>query len=165
MFYIIEADTPFLLLLKDLDIHSFYFNNLTNQLINKDISISLLIVYRLSYPFLLQRSILSSFTITISRTDLVKGLLTESQLYQLYQRFGYPLVQQLQVILTCIDQEFDQYTIEYLSKYYYYYQKHGRSLGCFRFTIKDNTEFNYTILVDIFYIDSKPVLYIIDETT
>lgn len=38
--------------------------------------------------------------------------------------------------------------------------------GRFRFNIRDpNTEFNHTIIVDIFYINGDSVLHVIDQTT
>jgi hypothetical protein len=37
-FHVVEADTPFLLLLYDLDKIGVYYNNLTNQLVRKDVT-------------------------------------------------------------------------------------------------------------------------------
>ena len=56
-------------------------------------------------------------------------------------------------------------TLQYLSKYCEYCQKHGRSLGRFGFIIKDDIKFNYNVIVDILYIEGKPVLHLIDKTT
>ena len=33
-----------------------------------------------------------------------------------------------------------------------------KSLGRFKFTLKDDYEFNYSVYVDIMYLDGKPVL-------
>ena len=35
----------------------------------------------------------------------------------------------------------------------------------FKFTLKDNYEFNYLVYVDIMYLDEKSVLYIVDLVT
>ena len=35
---------------------------------------------------------------------------------------------------------------------------HKKSLGRFKFTLKDNHEFNYLVYVDIIYLDGKPIL-------
>lgn len=46
-----------------------------------------------------------------------------------------------------------------------YYQKHEKSLNGFKFILKENTKFNYSILIDIIYINGSPLLHVIDETT
>ena len=56
-------------------------------------------------------------------------------------------------------------TLKYLTKYCEHCQKHGRSPGRFRFNLKDDVDFNYSIIVDIFYITEKPMLYVVDEGT
>jgi hypothetical protein len=37
-----------------------------------------------------------------------------------------------------------------------------KSLSKFKFSLKNNYEFNYSVIIDIIYLDSKLVLYIID---
>ena len=56
-------------------------------------------------------------------------------------------------------------TLEYLAKYYKHYQKHGQSPGQFKFNLRDNINFNYSIIINIFYISGKPVLHVINEGT
>ncbi|KAJ8066993.1 hypothetical protein OCU04_004372 [Sclerotinia nivalis] len=53
--------------------------------------------------------------------------------------------------------------IERLSQFCKHYQLHSKSLGRFRFTIKNDIDFNYLVILDIFYIDGKPVLHLVDE--
>ena len=53
--------------------------------------------------------------------------------------------------------------LQYLTKYCEKYQKCNLSPGCFAFTIKDNLSFNYNIIIDIIYIDGKPVLDLVDK--
>ena len=33
----------------------------------------------------------------------------------------------------------------------------------FKFTLKDNYEFNYTVIIDVIYLDGKPVLQVVDS--
>jgi hypothetical protein len=40
-----------------------------------------------------------------------------------------------------------------------------KSLGRFKFTLKDNYEFNYSVIIDVIYLNGKPVLQVIDSTT
>ncbi len=59
----------------------------------------------------------------------------------------------------------DRETLEYLTKYCEKCQKHGRSPGRFKFNLRDDVNFNYSVIIDIFYINGKPVLHVVDEGT
>ena len=59
----------------------------------------------------------------------------------------------------------DRMAIKQLTKFCHYYQKFSKSLGRFRFTLQDNINFNYNIIVDIMYISGSPLLYIINKGT
>ncbi|KAJ5544720.1 hypothetical protein N7535_006892 [Penicillium sp. DV-2018c] len=41
----------------------------------------------------------------------------------------------------------------------------GKSPGRFKFTFRDDYEFNYSIIIDILYLEGKPVLQVIDAAT
>jgi hypothetical protein len=41
----------------------------------------------------------------------------------------------------------------------------GKAPGRFKFTLKDNREFNWCIVINVMYLDSKLVLYVVDEAT
>jgi hypothetical protein len=41
----------------------------------------------------------------------------------------------------------------------------GKAPGRFKFTLKDGYKFNCCIVVDVMYLDGKPVLYVVDEAT
>ncbi|KAH8799102.1 hypothetical protein F5884DRAFT_869701 [Xylogone sp. PMI_703] len=91
--------------------------------------------------------------------------LTEIELRRLHCRFGYPSVERLRKILERSRHDVDDKVLQYLSKYYKYCQKHNRSPGRFKFTLQNDVKFNYAILVDVMYINNKPVLHIVDEAT
>jgi hypothetical protein len=59
----------------------------------------------------------------------------------------------------------DHNILEYLIKYYEYCQKYRKAPGRFKFNLQDDVNFNYSIIVDIFYITGKPVLHVVDEDT
>ena len=42
---------------------------------------------------------------------------------------------------------------------------HKKSPGRFKFTLKDDYEFNYSIIIDVMYLDGKPVLQVVDSAT
>lgn len=62
------------------------------------------------------------------------------------------------------DYETNKKIIDNLLKYYSYCQKYRKLPGHFTFTLKEDTKFNYLILVNIKYINNNLILYIIDET-
>jgi hypothetical protein len=52
-------------------------------------------------------------------------------------------------------------------KYCSHCQLHGKSLGWFKFTLQADQDpiFNYSVYVDVMYIDCSPILHVIDEAT
>jgi hypothetical protein len=42
---------------------------------------------------------------------------------------------------------------------------HGKSPGRFKFTLKDDYKFNYPVIINILYLDGKPVLQVVNSTT
>jgi hypothetical protein len=38
-----------------------------------------------------------------------------------------------------------------------------KSPGRFKFTLKDDHKFNYSIIIDVIYLDGKPVLQVVDS--
>ena len=42
---------------------------------------------------------------------------------------------------------------------------HGKSPSRFKFTLHDDYEFNYSIIIDVLHLDSKPVLQVVDSST
>jgi hypothetical protein len=91
--------------------------------------------------------------------------LTDVELRRLHRRFGHPSVERLQKLLYSAGHETDRLAIEQLTKFCHYCQKFGKSPGRFRFTLRDDVNFNYNIIVDIMYISGSPLLHIVDEGT
>ena len=88
------------------------------------------------------------------------------KIHRLYRRFGYPSAEKLyRVLKRSKHNDVDKKVINYLIKYCSFCQKYGRSLGRFKFTLYKDLDFNHSVYVDIIYINSGLVLYIIDEAT
>ena len=51
------------------------------------------------------------------------------------------------------------------TKYCTHCQKHRKSPGRFKSIFKEDVNFNYSILVDIIYIDDNPILHVVDKAT
>ena len=81
----------------------------------------------------------------------------------MHRRFGHPSVGKLHALFERSGHDIDKEMIEKLTKYCRHCQKHGKSPYRFKFKLPDNLDFNHTVFVDIFYIDGKPVLCVVDE--
>ena len=55
--------------------------------------------------------------------------------------------------------------IQYLTKYCHQCQMHEKSPGRFRFTLKDDYEFNYSVIINILHLDERLVLQVINSST
>jgi len=161
-FHIMHAKTPFLLSLADMDKLGVYFNNLTNSLITST-SNSVPVVRRFGHSFLLWDTSLQSFIAESFTCN--PCYLTNVELQRLHRRFGHPSVGKLQNVLERASHNVDKRALEYLTKYCEHCQKHSQSLYKFKFSLKDNVDFNASIIVNVFYLKGKPVLHIVDEGT
>ena len=52
-----------------------------------------------------------------------------------------------------------------INKFCHYCQIKSKATRRFKFTLKKDVDFNYKIIVDVMYLDKKPVLYAVDATT
>jgi hypothetical protein len=55
------------------------------------------------------------------------------------------------------------YTIKHLTKFCKQCQLHAKSLGRFKFTIKDNCNFNYLVIVNILYLNRRLIIQAINK--
>jgi hypothetical protein len=160
-FHVVQVDTPFLLCLADMDDLKVYFNNLQNVLITPTKTVP--VVRQFGHPFLLWHAPLQTYL--IDSLDQNPCYLTEVELRRLHRRFGHPSVEKLKKLLDSTGHNVDTDALQHLTKYCHFCQKHSRSPGRFRFTIQDDIDFNYSIIVDIMYISGEPLLHIVDEST
>ncbi|KAF1934616.1 hypothetical protein EJ02DRAFT_305544, partial [Clathrospora elynae] len=52
-----------------------------------------------------------------------------------------------------------------IQKLCHHCQAHNPAPQQFKFSLKDDREFNFEILVDVMYLSGKPVLHVIDSAT
>lgn len=163
-FHVVKADTPFLLCLADMDRLNIYYNNLQNKLILNDDKI-IPITRRFGHPFLLWECSLNAYVTESFACN--PCYLTETELRQLHRRFGHPSAMKLRRLLerSGHGNNLNKEMLDRLSKYCSHCQKHGKSSGRFRFTLRDDVEFNYSIIVDVMYIDNSLILHVVDEAT
>jgi hypothetical protein len=164
-FHIVKADTPFLLCLKDMDTLGVYYNNLQDLLVAPSRTVP--VVRRFGHPFMLWDQTLYSYICESFEHN--PCYLTTTELRRLHRRFGHPSADRLHRVLerSGHGEGINKKTLHQLNKFCAHCQKHGKSPSRFKFTLRDNedVDFNYSIYVDIMYIDGQPVLHVIDEAT
>ena len=153
-FQVVPTNTPFLFCIADMDTLRVKFDNLENVLIQGDTRVP--IVRKWGHPWLLLHQLEKS---------VAWSHLTESELRQLHRRFGHPSVHRLLRVLQRAGHEVEVKLIEHLTKFCHYCQMNQKSPGRFKFNLKDDYEFNFSIVIDIMYLSGKPVLQVVDSST
>jgi hypothetical protein len=153
-FHVVDADTPFLLCLQDMDKMGVYYNNISDRIVHPGGSYP--IVRRFSHPFV------------VWDAQTAIAYLTEPELRQLHRRFGHPAVERLATVLNRAGYDDPKHhgLLQKITDYCSFCQKHGQSPRRFKFTLRsDSVAFNHTIYADVLYIDNSPVLHVVDEAT
>lgn len=91
--------------------------------------------------------------------------LTETELRRIHKRFGHPSVEKLYNVLYRAGHDIERKALEHLTKYCQHCQKHGKSPGRFKFSLQDDIDFNFNVIVEIMTINGKPILCIVDAAT
>ena len=52
-----------------------------------------------------------------------------------------------------------------INKFYHYCPIKGKAPQRLKFTLKKNIDINYKIIIDVIYLNKKPILHIVDTTT
>ena len=130
-FHVVQADTPFLLSLADMDSLQVYFNNLLDVLTtpNGDIPV----VRRFGHSFLLWDTSLQHFLMDSFYSN--PCYLTSVELQRLHRRFGHPSVDRLYTVLNRAGHNIDKKALDYLTRFCTHCQKYRRSLGRFKFIL------------------------------
>ncbi|KAI0994210.1 hypothetical protein K3495_g13972 [Podosphaera aphanis] len=152
-FHVVQAETPFLLCLQDMDKLGIFFNNLKDVIIKSDGS-TVPVVRLFMHPFLIWGPTAINY-------------LTEIELRQLHWRFGHPSVNRLVRTLERAGHDDPQHRnlLNRITKFCVFCQTHSRSPGRFKFVLKDDVYFNQSIFIDVMYIDGNPILQVVDEGT
>ncbi|KAF7570061.1 hypothetical protein PtrM4_100630 [Pyrenophora tritici-repentis] len=152
-FEVLDAPTPFLLCLADMDRLKVYFNNTTDELVQGDVHIP--VIRKWGHPWF-----------HLNKRERATVFLTETELRRLHRRFGHPAVTRLVKLLKDAGyNDFEERTLEEVTKFCHHCQLHSSAPRRFKFTLKDDHHFNYEILVDVMYLSNKPVLHVVDSST
>ena len=123
------------------------------------------IIRLFDHPFLLWDNCLRVYL--TESLDHSPSHLTEKELRQLHRRFGHPSALKLRRVLerSGHGDALNKDVLDRLTRYCSYCQKHGKSPGRFKFTLREDVNFNHSIIVDIMYVENSPLLHVIDEAT
>ncbi|KAI1006917.1 hypothetical protein K3495_g1305 [Podosphaera aphanis] len=123
------------------------------------------VVRRFGHAFLIWEYFLHTFVTSSFNTN--PCLLTETELRRIHRRFGHPSTNRLYNVLQRSGHDsIDKKIIDHLTKFCSNCQKHKGPPKLFKFNLRDaGLEFIHSIVVDIMYIDSDPVLHIVDIVT
>src|SRR6266568_5096910 len=92
--------------------------------------------------------------------------LTSTEIHRLHCRFSHPSAEKLyRVLKHSRHNNVNRKAINHLTKYCSYCQKYKHSPGQFKFTLREDLDFNHSVYVDIIYINGSLVLHIINEAT
>ncbi|KAI0994393.1 hypothetical protein K3495_g13789 [Podosphaera aphanis] len=154
-FHVLDTPTPFLLCLADMDRLGVYFDNTTNQLVNKKTKTAIPVVRKWGHPWFF-----------LSRKEAAGMFLTETELRRLHRRFGHPATDRLHTLLTRAGHEdVDNSVLKEIEKFCHSCQMNSQSPRRFKFTLREDCEFNYEIMVDVMYLSNRPVLHVVDVAT
>lgn len=154
--HIVDANTPILMSIDDMDLLGIYLNNLQNVLIHAKSGLKAPVNRIRGNPFLWWNTYMSSFLTTV-------------ELRRLLRRFGHPSTETLMNILNRAGIEDigpnTRRTLADIQRTCVPCQTYAQKPRRFKFTLQDDKDFNHTVYADIFYINSKPILHVVDEAT
>ncbi len=93
--------------------------------------------------------------------------LTDIELRQLHRRFEHSFIMKLHDLLKRFDHQVKKSVLKKLIKFCTFCQKYAKFSERFKFILKDdaNCNFNYSIIVDVMYIDNSLILHVVDDVT
>src|SRR6266705_7037621 len=75
--------------------------------------------------------------------------LTSTEIHRLHRRFGHLSAKKLYKVLKYSGHDINKKAIDHLTKYCSYYQKYRHSPGRFKFTLREDLNFNHSMYIDI----------------
>lgn len=157
-FHVLNTPTPFLLSLGDMDRLKLYLDNTRDEIVQRT-SKGLNRV-----PVVRKWGHAWFFLNKIGNATL---FLTEPELRRLHCRFGHPAVERLHHILVKAGhaEETNRQVLEKINHFCHHCQMNDSVPHRFKFSLKDDANFNYEIIVDVMSLNGKPVLHVVDAAT
>ncbi len=160
-FHVIKTNTCFLFNLADMNRLKVYFNNVENLLIDKIKILS--IIRRFDHDFLLWKNFNFLHLYITQFFEFNSCYLIDIELRQLHRRFDHSFILKLHNLLERFDHEVKKSILKNLIKFCTFCQKYAKSFERFKFTLKNDVNFNHSIIVDVMYIENHFILHVNDE--
>ncbi|EKD14167.1 polyprotein [Drepanopeziza brunnea f. sp. 'multigermtubi' MB_m1] len=161
-FHVVKSDVPFLFSLADIDKHKVILDNLRNVLVQRKREIPMVRMFRHVWMLLSKEHAATYYS---TEGETVYCHLTEKQLRTIHKRFGHPSAGRFATVLKRAGHEFRRDLLYNIQKFCHHCQVFGRSPGRFSIKLKDNTDFNDTVYVDVMHLDGKNVLHVVCDST
>jgi hypothetical protein len=153
IFHVLKALTPFLMCFRNMDRLKVYFNNIINKIASAN--------GRLRAPIIRKWG---HFWFFVSKLESA-AFLTDGELKRLHRRFGHSATNKLCILLKRAGYEDYREAFIIIEKFCYYCQMKSPKPRRFKFTLRDDCEFNHEIFVDVLYLIFLPVLQVVDQAT
>jgi hypothetical protein len=153
VFHIFDASTPFLLSLKDMDRLKVYLNNVTNEIVFTNGKRRASVIRKWGHPWFFTSKLESAL------------YLTDVKLKRLHRRFGHPATDRLCKLLKRAGHEKHRNKLEKIEKFCHQYQMNDPQPQRFKFTLKNDCEFNHEIIIDMLHLINRPVLHYVNRAT
>jgi hypothetical protein len=151
-FHILDTPTPFLLCLADMDRLGVYLDNTRNEMVCGTMRMP--IVRKWGHPWFY-----------LNRMENATLFMSETELRRLHRRFGHPAVNRLHQLLTKAHHDVDYEVLTSINRFCHQCQIKDSAPRRFKFTLRDDVNFNYEIIVDVMSIEGRPVLHVVDAAT
>jgi hypothetical protein len=126
---------------------------------NRDLSI----FRRFDHDFLLWKNSYFLHLYIVQSFDFNFCYLIDVELRQLHRRFDHLSVTKLHDLLERFNHEVKKAILKNLTKFCIFCQKYAKSSERFKFILKNDVNFNYSVIVDVLYIENHFILHVIDE--
>jgi hypothetical protein len=153
VFHILDAPIPFLLSLKDMDRLKIYLNNVTNEIISTNGKRRAPVIRKWDHPWFFTSKLESAL------------YLTDVKLKRLHRQFGHPATNRLCKLLKRASHEKHRNKLEKIEKFCHQYQINGPQPQRFKFTLRNDCEFNHEIIINVLHLISRPVLHYVNRAT
>lgn len=154
--HIIEVSVPLLLSLADMNRLGIFYNSLTSQLVHSEAGKTTQIERFYGHPFIRWYALQHSF-------------FTYAELKRLHKRFGHSHSDKLLNLLKGFELEnIDADTraiLEDITRRCNPCQTYAQAPRRFKFALREDKDFDRSVFLDIFCIDSEPIMHILDEST
>lgn len=99
----------------------------------------------------------------LKKSHTPTAFLIEIKIRRIHRRLGYPSVDRLHKLLEQAGHDnMDHKSLAEIEKFCHYCQMNRLAPRRFKFTLKDDKEFNYKVIVDIMHLDGQSVLYMVN---